>query len=174
MAAFNKILVPHEVSNPSDRALEYAVKIAGEDRDAEIILMHVNPSIPAPILSASSTRIRARSKSHLHDIYELLQSNADKILLELKKDWTGNSGPAISTHVVIGGNVAQRLVEYAKDHAIDLIVINSRSTLGSARTRLKFWMPLGSVSRAVSEIAPCPVMLVRPVAEQRSIRARKH
>lgn len=162
LAAFRKILVPHDGSKSSDPALEYAVKIAG-GKDSEIILMHVIPSFPAPFPSAKHGRIKAVSKSYLHDVYEELESNAEKVLDKLKQSWTSSSGVSMHTHVAVGGNVAQRIVDYAKKHDIDLIVINSRSTIGRARSRLKFWVPLGSVSRAVSEMAPCPVLLVRPV-----------
>ena len=155
--------MPHDGSKSSDRALEYAVKIASDRRECEIILIHVVPLIPTPYASAKHGKIKSTSRSYLHDVYEELESNADKILDELKQSWASSSGLRISTHVVIGGNVAQRIVEYARTHGIDLIVINSRSTIGHARSRLKFWIPIGSVSRAVSEMAPCPVLLVRPV-----------
>jgi nucleotide-binding universal stress UspA family protein len=163
MVTFDKILVPHDGSKSSDRALEYAIKIAGDNKNSEITLMHVVQSIPAPLSSSKRVRVRVDSKSYLHDIYEELESSADKMLLELKQDWTRNNNLVISTHVVIGGNVAQRIVDYAKNNGVDLIVINSRSTLGRGSARLKFWVPIGSVSRVVSEMAPCPVLLVRPV-----------
>jgi nucleotide-binding universal stress UspA family protein len=153
--------VSHDVSKSSERALEYAVNIAGDSKECEIILMHVIPTIPIPYPSGKHRRMGTASRSYLHDVYEEMESNADKILEKLKKNWT-KSGVQIRSHIVIGGNVAQHIVEYAKKHDVDLIVINSRSTMG-ARSRLKFWVPIGSVSRAVSEMAPCPVLLVRPV-----------
>ena len=162
MPIFEKVLVPHDGSKTSDRALEYAVKVASDNKKCEIILMHVVPPIPTPLPSAKRGRITSTSRSYLEDVYEELESNADKVLIELKENWTKNSSITIRTHVVIGGNVAQRIVDYAKKHNIDLIVINSRSTVGKRR-KLKFWVPIGSISRAVSEMAPCPVLLVRPV-----------
>jgi nucleotide-binding universal stress UspA family protein len=162
LVTFNKILVPHDGSKSSDRALEYAVKVAGENTGCEIVLMHVIPSIPTPYPSAKHSRIKAGSPTYLQDIYAEMEANADKILDRLKQSWANSSQLPISTHLVIGGNVSHRIVDYAKKHNIDLIVINSRSTIG-ARSRLKFWIPIGSVSRAVSEMAPCPVLLVRPV-----------
>jgi nucleotide-binding universal stress UspA family protein len=159
---FHKILVPHDGSKSSDRALEYAVKISIENKECEIIIMHVIPPLPILFPSSRHERIKASSPSFLHDIYEQMESNANKILDKLKQSWASSSDVSIRTHVVVGGNVAQRIVEYAKKHAIDLIVINSRSCMGSS-SRLKFWVPIGSVSRAVSEMAPCPVLLVRPV-----------
>ena len=161
---FNKILVPHDGSKSSDRALEYAVKIAGENKECEIIIMHVIPSLPVPFPSAKHGRIKAASPSYLHDIYQEMESNADKILDKLKQSWASSSDVPVRTHVVIVGNVAQRIVDYAKEHAMDLIVINSRAeVLMGPHSRFSFWVPIGSVSRAVSEMAPCPVLLVRQV-----------
>lgn len=163
MGTFNNILVPHDASKSSDRALEYAVKIANDNTECEITIMHVIPSLPVPMPSAKHDKFRDTSQSYLHDVYEELESNADKILAGLKQNWSRGSSVPIHTHVVIGGNVAQQIVDYARKHKVDLIVINSKSTIGRGRYRLKFWVPLGSVSRAVSEMAPCPVLLVRPV-----------
>jgi hypothetical protein len=62
----------------------YAVKIAGENKECEIIIMHVILSFPAvPFSSAKHGRINAPSPSYLHDIYEKMESNADKILDKL-------------------------------------------------------------------------------------------
>jgi nucleotide-binding universal stress UspA family protein len=85
---FNKILVPHDGSKSSDRALEYAVKIAGENKECGIIIiiiiiMHVVPSFPVPFSSAKHGRIKAPCPSYLHDIYKEIESNADKILDKL-------------------------------------------------------------------------------------------
>jgi hypothetical protein len=52
LAVFNKILVPCDISQSSDRALEFAVKIAIEGKDSE--LMHIIPSFPMPNPSARS------------------------------------------------------------------------------------------------------------------------
>jgi nucleotide-binding universal stress UspA family protein len=114
LVTFNKILVPHDGSKSSERALEYAVRIASDNKDCGIILMHVVPLIHTLYPSAKHGRIKAASQSYLNDVYEELESDADKVLEELKQNWTMTSSMPISTHVVIGGNVAQRIVDYAK------------------------------------------------------------
>jgi nucleotide-binding universal stress UspA family protein len=67
-----------------------------------------------------------------------------------------------STHIAVADNAAKKIVEYAKRHGVDLIVMNSRSTAPKNRIKGMLWFPLGSVSRSVSEMAPCPVLLIRP------------
>jgi len=116
LVTFNKILVPRDATKSSDRALEYAVKIASDNRECEIILMHVIPSFPTLIPSSKQGKIKSASQSYLHDVYEELESNADKILAGLKLNWSRDSDVPIHTHVVIGGNVAQQIVGYAKKH----------------------------------------------------------
>ena len=67
-----------------------------------------------------------------------------------------------STHIAVADNAAKKIVEYAKRHSVDLIVMNSRNTAPKSRVKGMLWFPLGSVSRSVSEMAPCPVLLIRP------------
>ena len=158
LAAFSKILVPHDGSNSADRALDYAVKIASEGEPGQVVVMHVIPSFP----ELGQNKMTKNSQNYLNDVYDELQTDADKSLEKLKVKYASYDSVSITTHVIIGGRVADRIIDYANDHDVDLIVINSRNTLGQGKSRLKFWVPLGSVSRAVSEMASCPVMLVRP------------
>jgi nucleotide-binding universal stress UspA family protein len=155
LAVFNKILVPHDGSKVSNHALEYAARIASENQDSEIILPHVIPSFPISYPSARRRKmIAAASHSNLHDIYEELELIASQTLNDLKEETlTGYNKLQIGTHVIVGGDVSQRIIGYAKKHGVDLIVINSRATLGSSRNFTKLWVPLGGVSRKISGTA---------------------
>jgi nucleotide-binding universal stress UspA family protein len=57
--------------------------------------------------------------------------------------------------VVREGRPAVVLVDYAKDHQMDLLVVGSRG-LGALEAAL-----LGSVSQKVSQLAGCSVLIVR-------------
>ncbi len=57
--------------------------------------------------------------------------------------------------VVREGKPAAVLVDYAKDHKMDLLVVGSRG-LGALEAAL-----LGSVSQKVSQLADCSVLIVR-------------
>lgn len=70
LVTFNKILVLHDGSKCSDRALEYAVKIADGNKECEIIIMHMIQSLLVPFPLAKHGRIKAASPSYLHDIYK--------------------------------------------------------------------------------------------------------
>ncbi|MDQ5869669.1 MAG: universal stress protein [Thermoproteota archaeon] len=42
---FRRILVPHDGSKPSDKAIDSAIELAKMSKDSHIILLHVIPSI---------------------------------------------------------------------------------------------------------------------------------
>ena len=55
------------------------------------------------------------------------------------------------------GIPTDKIIEYATDKKVDLIVIGSIGVTGIS----KFFKGLGSVSRNVSEKVSCPVLIVR-------------
>ncbi|MEZ4663685.1 MAG: universal stress protein [Caldilineaceae bacterium] len=56
------------------------------------------------------------------------------------------------------GEAADRIVDYAADHDVDLIVMSTHG-----RTGVQRWT-YGSVAAKVLQAAPCPVLVVRPTA----------
>ena len=58
--------------------------------------------------------------------------------------------------MVLEGSVSDEILKFAKDNNIDLIVIGSKGLSGLSRL-----MSLGSISRKISELASCPVMIIR-------------
>jgi nucleotide-binding universal stress UspA family protein len=56
---------------------------------------------------------------------------------------------------VLSGDAAERLLEYGREQAVDLIVLGRRG-VGQVRGLL-----MGSVSWKVSSLAECPVLTVR-------------
>jgi nucleotide-binding universal stress UspA family protein len=54
------------------------------------------------------------------------------------------------------GDPAIKIVEYAKDNMIDMIIIGSNGLHGFAKIK-----GLGSVSRKVSENVRCPIVIIR-------------
>ena len=55
------------------------------------------------------------------------------------------------------GKPVDKILEYATDKKVDLIIIGSISVTGIS----KFFKGWGSVSRSVSEKVSCPVLIVR-------------
>ena len=160
MELFKTILVPYDLTNLSDRALEYAANLANLSDDCHIIILHVISTIPTKRSYSRDKRIFS-STSALQKVYEELEADASKILNSKKEDWKMKNFTT-STHIAVADNTAKKIVEYAKRHNVDLIVMNSRSTAPKNRIKGMLWFPLGSVSRSVSEMSPCPILLIRP------------
>ena len=59
------------------------------------------------------------------------------------------------TTKVLAGHISETVVHFAKKEDVDLIVIGNVGRSGISKIRT-----LGSVSRSVSERAPCPVMII--------------
>lgn len=84
-----------------------------------------------------------------------------RVLLGMEKD----AGPDIAvTTAVEFGSPAARIVDYARRHQIDLIVVGTHGRTGVSRVLL------GSVAERVIRTAPCPVLAV-PLAAAPSAEA---
>ena len=156
---FRKILIPYDGSRQSDKAFERAASLAADLKDAQLIFMHVVAAIPTPVafgnLRSKRTGRRVTMSEHMEELYEAMEENA-RTMLEAKRKEKSVSG--LTTRVVIEhGNPADKIVEYAAGEKVDLIVVGS---VGAGTKISKMIKTLGSVSRAVSEKAGCPVMIV--------------
>jgi len=174
MKLFKKILVPYDNTKASDQALDYALDIAESSDDCKIILLHVITPMSPPIPASETMAASIRHRDYLNKIYEDLETSASVVLEAKKKSIIQKAGKVdaaankissslISAHVIVGESPAKKIADYARLHDVDLIVISSRNTIPKNRIKRWLWVPLGSVSRTVSELAPCPVLLVRPL-----------
>lgn len=130
-----RILYPTDFSPSSQTALAYALQWA-EEHQAALHLLHVISWRKPETIGAS-----------------MEDATKDKIAALLAKhpDHPTN----LVKRTVVGQPVADIIVDYAKQHQIDLIVQGTHGNRG-----LKHWV-LGSVAEKVSREAPCPVMTVR-------------
>jgi nucleotide-binding universal stress UspA family protein len=73
-------------------------------------------------------------------------------------------------HVVEAGSPSERIVRYARDHSVDLVVLGRHGNTGFTRALL------GSVAERVSRTAPCPVMMVPRAAgpDRTGVEAATH
>ncbi len=137
------ILCPYDYSENSKVALSYASALARES-SAAIHLLHVTQPItpadtgfggyaPAPI----DLEALKRELEHIKPIGE---------------------GLACQREVVIGAAAAS-IVEYAKEHEIDIIVMGTHGRTGLSR------LLMGSVAEAVVRGAECPVITVKHPVE---------
>jgi nucleotide-binding universal stress UspA family protein len=147
------ILVPHDGSEMSEKAVDESIKFA-KTSSSEIVLLYVvdeRYAPPSSLLSfISDRRSLNEAKNELKRVLETgAEAMLDKTVMKIKES-------GVKSKVVIRvGSPAKEIVKTAKEIRCDIIIMGSRS-LKSGKIRA-----LGSVARKVAELAACPVMLVR-------------
>ncbi|MDH3610727.1 MAG: universal stress protein [Nitrosopumilus sp.] len=148
-----KILVPYDGSKFSIKALTRAMELA-HNLDSEIFLFSVvNMSYISPpgllgLIKSKKEKIAIKkwSKSIELDTEKMLKNAAKKC---------ESKGITVSFRIE-HGDVADKILDFAKRRKISLIVIGSHGLHGIGKLKT-----LGSVSRRISENAKCPVLLIR-------------
>jgi len=147
-----KILAPIDFSEHSMEAMRGAMELAKDLGADEVHLMHViapqQSLIPSTI---EQNRELARES--------LMLEEAEDELARIKKDEFGDSKKKVFTCAVVGPPV-QKLVEYAKEQAIDLIMMATHGRTGSEH------LLIGSVTEKMVRNAPCSVLIYRPRKRQ--------
>lgn len=156
---FKVILVPHDGSAMSDKALDKAAEIAKLVKGSQIIIIHVIPEIPTPIFSreirSPETGEVITFSEYMISLYQKIESEMREKLEDKKKKYSLYD---ISIEIFITiGSPSDKILEYATDKNVDLVVIGSIGITGVS----KFFKGLGSVSRNVSEKVSCPILIVR-------------
>jgi nucleotide-binding universal stress UspA family protein len=143
-----RILVPTDFSESANHALAYGISFARE-YEAELVLLHV---------------IETLSVGYASDLFpvpmaEVLEEITAYARGELAKlaEQAGERG-VTARQVVVQGKPATEVIRYAKEQAIDMIVLGThgRGVLDHAL--------FGSTTERVVRKAPCPVLTCR-VAE---------
>jgi len=147
------ILVPHDGTEMSDRALDKAIEFA-KVLKSELIIVHivdsrfVPPSATLGFISERNTLESAKTQ-----LIRILKTGAE-IMLKNRIQKAKERG--VSARFMLGvGSPAEEIVSIANDEKVEMIIIGSRQLKGNKM------VALGSVSRRVSETAGCPVMVVR-------------
>jgi nucleotide-binding universal stress UspA family protein len=147
MIRLQTILAPTDFSEFSTHALRYACEFARRF-GAQLHLLHVideSRTTPDPLLGAPVAEAEIRD----------LQRGAESALLELPAaDW--RDGVDVAARIVQIGAPFLEIIRYAKDNAIDLIVIGTHGRSGLAHVLI------GSTAERVIRKSPCPVLTVRP------------
>jgi nucleotide-binding universal stress UspA family protein len=138
---FKKILVPVDLSDTHQQAIEIAGRLAGEG-DGQVTLLHVVEVIPGLWVEEERDfydRIEAAARDHLSRIGRELE----KLHVPRREE-------------IIFGNRAEEIVRYATEMGVDLIVLSSH------RIDLKNpgagW---GTLSYKIGILSQCPVLLVK-------------
>jgi len=156
---YEKILVPYDNSEPSNKALDHAVNIAKMSEGSEVILLYVIAEFPTyHFIERPARSIKTGEKTtvsqYLKEVYELMEESANYVLDKKKEDIKKTTGLEIGTKLLTG-HISNSIIDFAAKEKVDLIVIGNVGRSGMSKLR-----SLGSVSRSVSERSPCPVMIV--------------
>lgn len=138
------ILVPMDFTEASDRALNYALSMASCLR-ASVAVLHVVGRMYAEGFLDAPAKFRLRTEAH-----DEARKRLDAFV-ERKSDCL-----APIKRIVSRGIPQHEILRFAESMGVDLIVLGRRR-----RSILSRWL-WGSVSDDIVDIAPCPVLVVKP------------
>jgi nucleotide-binding universal stress UspA family protein len=138
---FKHILVPTDLTERSSRALEIAVKMAKHE-GGRVILMHVIEVIEDTDCDEFS------------EFYSKLGRRAQKKMDKLIGTH-GSEDVSIDKEITYGKRI-NAILDYALNHAVDLIVLASHKL--EVENATQGW---GTISYKVGILSHCPVMLVK-------------
>jgi nucleotide-binding universal stress UspA family protein len=155
---FRKILVPYDGTKQSENALNKAIDLAKLISGSEVLLLTVMEEVKTPTL-IFDTKVRdyktgeaTTLSNYMRNLHKDFRRNKIIKLNEIKHKY--QKLVPIRTQVSVG-RPELKIVQYANNHHIDLIIMGSRGLKGISR------FLMGSVSRSVLEKAKCTVMITR-------------
>ena len=139
-----RVLVPVDFSDSSARALRHASSRAAES-GGSLIIIYVVPADYGWL---------GFGRNELRDLDRSLQRQAADRLRAFADENVGKNVPAdLEVHI---GQPAEEIVAAARESKCDSIMLSTRGLTGLDR------FLIGSVAHRVAQLAPCPVVLVRP------------
>jgi nucleotide-binding universal stress UspA family protein len=144
------ILAPTDFSDYSKKAISDAFELA-RTFGAKLSLLHVIEPPPYPIEGFAPSAVGA-------DLLGDLEQQASTELAQVLPD--AQEATVEVTRAVAIGSPSQKIVETAEAEHVDLIVMATHGRTGLSH------LLIGSVAERVVRTAPCPVLTIRPPAEQ--------
>ncbi|HEU4771560.1 MAG TPA: universal stress protein [Candidatus Udaeobacter sp.] len=139
-----RILVPVDFSDPSASALRYAAKRAAET-GGSLIVVHVVPADYGWLQIG---------RDELRDLDRSLQRQAaDRMRAFADENIPHNVAADLEVRI---GQPAEQIVAAGRESKCDSIILSTRGLTGLDRYLI------GSVAHRVAQLAPCPVVLLRP------------
>ena len=140
--AFKTILVATDFSDASTLALEYA-RVLAHRFGAGLRVLHVVDT-PLPL----------GSELYVPEVMTVAERAVDEAQQQLATTMAQFTSDDVIGQVLVG-NAPKKIVEYAEDHDVDLIVMGTHGRVALAH------LLMGSVAERVVRTAPCPVLTVR-------------
>ncbi len=152
MIKLKSILLPTDFSEASNAAVPYACSLA-ETFGAELHVLHVIHDLASEVPEFGMGLAFPGYLEQLPERRRKLEAESIRQMSGvLPQDWSEQP----VTKAVRQGPAFQKIIEYAKEHDTDLIVMGTHG-----RGILKHTL-LGNVAERVVRKAPCPVMTVQP------------
>jgi nucleotide-binding universal stress UspA family protein len=139
---FKKILVGNDGSEGAKKALITAIDLA-KQFGAELHSISVEEDLPHYAATVGEV---LEAKAEKNNYFGRMNEEAQQI--------ANREGVSLHTHVIAGHEV-QTIVDYAKEHHFDLVVIGF---MGHSKIYDRVW---GSTSQNIARLVPCTVMIVK-------------
>lgn len=152
--SFKKIMVPIDGSKYSRKALTHAIGIAKKFKSKIYLVTAVDTSDFPPGMLLALLKKDTRLEKSIGEFVIAAKSIARKELLA-DVAICKSKGAIDSYYEVVAGRPVEAILKYERGLHPDLIVIGSQGLHGVGQIKA-----LGSVSRKVSELAKCPVMII--------------
>jgi universal stress protein A len=147
MSQWTKICCPIDFSETARVALEEAADLARRSGAALTVLHVFEPS------AAASGEMRAP----VPELFEATLKELDRKVAGWCTE-AARLGVEKVSQAVVTGHAARQIAAFAREGSFDLVVMGTHGRRGLRH------MVLGSVAERVVREAPCPVLVVRPVA----------
>lgn len=150
---FKSILVPFDGSKYSRNALLQAIEISKNFGSKIFIVTAVDTSDFPPGMLLALLKKNKRLEQSVSEFVTAAKSQIRRELLAEVAICKAKGADAY--YDIIAGNPIDAILKFARGRKINLIVMGSQGLHGIGRLKA-----LGSVSRKISELASCPVMIV--------------
>jgi nucleotide-binding universal stress UspA family protein len=140
-----KVLIPVDGSDTSQRAIEHVIATPAYKDGADIHLINVQPPLPMGHRASSVVGHAKVEDYHREEGLKALHATQQRL---------DAAGVKYHCHIAVG-DPAEVIVQYAKQHSVDQIVMG---THGHGRIASVL---MGSVAKKVLENAHVPVVLVK-------------
>ena len=155
------ILVPYDASELSIKALDKAVEIASNMNYTILLLYIIDdtsfcPSKMEKFISNQKDFEKA-TKYFVNSIKEGADKHMAELVNKIREKNKTREKESFVTYVIRVGHPADEILSISKNPDIHLIVMGSSGSLRKRHNR----KGVGSISRWISEVASCPVVLMR-------------
>ncbi|HEX4337251.1 MAG TPA: universal stress protein [Polyangiaceae bacterium] len=149
------ILVGVDYSEASALALERAMTEAAIRRPSRLHVVHVMPATQRPASTPGGSKLSPIDERRNHEFGEELRRFIGSVAAPTSSP-DGDLVEQVTAHIRFAGP-ADSIAQLASDLEANLVVVGTHGHRGLSR------LLLGSVAAGVVRLAPCPVLVVRPV-----------